>query len=81
MKKIILARAGGTTKETPSVSIEISGSIPKIMSEKSMEVFYDQQAESIVDAIREHLPSGTVERVLVGLLKTKLSQYRGRIDD
>lgn len=67
-------------QKAPGVTIEIVAEIPDMEGLKNAELFHDNQAACLVDALRDNLPQGTLFRVLYKLMEhyAKDVLYRGK---
>ncbi|MBI9093199.1 MAG: hypothetical protein JEZ12_28640 [Desulfobacterium sp.] len=83
MKELILPQADPLTdqsKPVESVTISISAKIPhtgEIQSLKECGEYYDQLAQKLADALTGSLPQGIIEPLMVKLMESRVSLYRG----
>ena len=59
----------------PDLSIVAEHELPDFESVNARHEAMDYDAKIIVDALLESLPGGTVDRVLIELLKAKISHF------
>lgn len=64
-------------KPTEETVIEIADSIPKNI--KNANLWYTTQAKILTDALCNSLPQATLDRLLIALMKIKVSFYRGKM--
>ena len=77
MKTIKLAKADPLQGTDPQpTTIVIDSQIPNDPT-FDVEIYYYKQAEELTKALIECLPQGTLDRMLVTLMKRKVSLYRG----
>ena len=70
----------GSTEKVDNVLIYIGHRLPGLhMDLKEIMAFYDDEAQKIADALFDHLPQGTMDRVLYKIMerKVKESGYMG----
>lgn len=80
MKEIRIMKAdqiGG--KEVKPVTLVIDDTLPDFSAKDSepIEEAYNYDAELLAGALFQSLPQGTMERLIIKLLKLKVSVYRG----
>lgn len=83
MIEINLHKAGGLTEVFPdSAVITIDKILPEIdESVNPIEDLFAYDAKELARALSASLPQGTMDRLLVEILKRKLSSFRGRMED
>lgn len=77
-KRIIVAKALGVGPQVidPAI-IEIHGDVPDLGNNlHKLGAFYEEQGRLIVDVLMSHLPGGTVDQVIMELLKRRASMFR-----
>jgi hypothetical protein len=84
MKTIRICKAKIIENDYPEpVTVIIDGELPDISNLKqyrlqSLEQFYQDEAELLVDALWNSLPQGTFDRLGIEFMEKKISLYRGR---
>lgn len=77
VKEISILRAGSVGAVNPPVlSIKVGDQISEDMTIESAKELYADQATKLVDALLESLPGGTVDAMLVELLRRKATLLR-----
>ncbi len=74
------AQTIGPSGEIESVNIVIDNPVPehrRDLSFEEMGFFFDKEANFLADALFKTLPQGTMDRLLIALMKRKLSLYIG----
>ena len=80
MKTIRIAMAEQTDKmgSVPApVTIIIDGQLPDIDSSVDIHSFFDGQARRLAYELFYSLPQGTYDKLIIELMKRKVSVYRG----
>ena len=82
MKTVTLPKAVPIGKEpVEDTTILINGALPirDIPDLKEVEVYYDNQARILIDALLGVLPQGIIEPLTIKLLEQRVSMYTGRM--
>jgi len=67
-------------EEIPDVYIHITDRLPEFKGKdcfKNAEELYEKEAERLEDILQKCLPQGVKDRLLIKLMKRKVSLYRG----
>ena len=78
--EVCKAEPVGSTKKVEDILIHIGLKLPGLhMDLKEIMKFYDEEAQKIADALFDHLPQGTMDRVLYKIMERKVkdSGYMG----
>lgn len=68
----------GKTTDVEDVKIIINKEIPHFVgSLREAELVYEKEAEALADALFKSLPQGTMDRLLIEIMKKNVSSYRG----
>lgn len=67
---------------TEGAIIGITETIPRMDNQSLIDagIFYQQQAEGIVDLLFHSLPQGTFDRLWIEIMKKKMSFYMGKTE-
>ena len=76
-KAVEIVKAGAVGNTVPcDVVLTISGEPDEKMSLTEARAFYEQQAALVYDALRNSLPGGTFDELLVLMMKSRASLFR-----
>lgn len=80
MDTLFLYKADQTnTEEIPSKTIEISAGLPEFRALEAAENCYELQAFYLEDTLRNSLPQAVYDKLIIHMMKRKVSLYRGLI--
>ena len=82
MIQVFLCKAdslSNDSEEVDNATIDISKPLPDIKANSlsDIELFYEKEANSIFEVLKNHLPQGTRHALLRRLLEDSPSYYRG----
>lgn len=78
MKTITIPMASPLRGDLPQqVTIVTEGEVPTFNTSEDYRLYYRLQAQVLVDALKNALPQGMLEQVMLVLLEQKASLYRG----
>jgi|LGOV01.1.fsa_nt_gb hypothetical protein len=85
MKTVQIVKAGAVRGPAPpDTTIVISGEPPAKnlynITLKEVERYWDEQAETLCDALFASLPQGTMDCLLYKIMRRKVSLYQGLCD-
>jgi hypothetical protein len=76
MKTVSICKAEPLGAEVPNVELRIQDPMPTFSialgRDTEREAFFDQQAATLLDALTSSLPGGTVDALLVRLLRRRI---------
>lgn len=77
MNTFEIIKAGAIGNDAPDdVTITISGEPDDTVSLKEARLFYEHQAASLYEALRNALPGGTFDELLALMMKKRASLFR-----
>lgn len=74
--RIYKAQKSFRTQEIESFTIVIDEEVPDVKTLQTADAIYEAQAKGLCDALEASLPGGTFDRLLIEIMKRKVSHFK-----